>query len=339
MSELNLNLIFIGLLLAGVIIAANLLTLRNNEGEKRVFRWLLFALNIPILLVGLGLMTTPADLLQQMVVTPEQTALNGEGLKAMGPSFVLMAVWGMAMSLTAVQRLLARFIPIKPGSPVHTLALVFAGYLMGNTALTLSQGGLEGLADSAVPATLDIFAIQQVLFAAAGFLGAGMLIRRGWRDLLKRLGLVRPEPSQLLRGVGWIIVLVLVQIAAGAIWMALNPEQVTALEDINAVLLGNVDTVGEWLVFALLAGIGEEILFRGAIQPVFGLWFTSILFAVVHVQYGFSIATLVIVFLALILGLIRRRTNTTVAIFVHAGYNFALGLLTLLATYAEQLVP
>jgi membrane protease YdiL (CAAX protease family) len=111
------------------------------------------------------------------------------------------------------------------------------------------------------------------------------------------------------------------------------------LEDVNSVLLQDFDTVGEWLVLALIAGISEEILFRGALQPIFGLWFTSILFAVVHVQYGLTPVTVFVVILAVLLGLIRRRTNTTVAIFVHAGYNFVLGLLALLAVYLEQFVP
>jgi membrane protease YdiL (CAAX protease family) len=334
----SLDLLFGGLILAGLIIFANLLALRDKEGEKMVFRWLMFAANLPLLLAGLALIITPIDILQTLLVESEPGVISAEGFKAMGPSVVFMALWGMAMSLMFVQKLLARLIAIRPGSPVHTLALVFAGYLIGNTALTLSQGGLEGLVETAEPATIDLFAIQQILFAAAGFLGAGFLVRRQGRELLKRLGLVRPTPGQLIRGVGWIILLVLIQIAAGAIWAVLNPDQVASVEDINTVLLANLDTVGEWLVFALLAGIGEEILFRGAIQPVFGLWFTSLFFAIVHVQYGFSIATLVIVILAFILGIIRRRTNTTVAIFVHAGYNFVLGLLALLATYAEQFV-
>jgi membrane protease YdiL (CAAX protease family) len=166
-----------------------------------------------------------------------------------------------------------------------------------------------------------------------------MFIRRDWRELLKRLGLVRPTAGQLLQGVGWIIVLVVLQFVVGALWLISNPEQITALEDINSVLLADVDTAAEWLAFALLAGTGEEILFRGAIQPVFGLWFTSIFFAIVHVQYGFSIATLLIVLLAVILGVIRHRTNTTVAIFVHVGYDFVLGLVTLLEAFAENFVP
>jgi hypothetical protein len=334
-----MEIILAGVFIAVVIMGANVLALRNNESEKAVFRWLLFVLNMPLLLLGLGLMLAPAEFFDQLFESAgNQTFITGENIKAMGPSVLFMAFWGMATSLKPIQQLLARLIPIEPGSPVHTLALVLAGYLMGNTALTLSQGGLEGLAETAVPTSLAFFAVSELLFAAIGFLGVGVFIRRDWRELMKRLGLVRPTSGQLVRGVGWIIVLVLLQIVAAGLWAILNPEQIATLEDINSVLLENVDTIPEWLVLALAAGIGEEILFRGAIQPVFGLWFTSIIFAVVHVQYGFSPITLFVVLLAVILGLIRRRHNTTIAIFVHAGYNFVLGLLALLATYAEQFV-
>jgi hypothetical protein len=47
---------------------------------------------------------------------------------------------------------------------------------------------------------------------------------------------------------------------------------------------------------------------------------------------------LLFIFLALVLGLVRRYLNTTTAIFVHVGYDFTLGLLTLLATYLERLI-
>jgi membrane protease YdiL (CAAX protease family) len=35
---------------------------------------------------------------------------------------------------------------------------------------------------------------------------------------------------------------------------------------------------------SLVAGIGEEILFRGAIQPLLGLWLTSAIFSLLHIQ-------------------------------------------------------
>ena len=80
------------------------------------------------------------------------------------------------------------------------------------------------------------------------------------------------------------------------------------------------------------------MLFRGALQPIFGIVPTSLIFAVSHVQYGLSPATLTVFLLSVVLGIIRKRSNTTVAILVHAGYNFVLGLLSLLAVYLEPLV-
>ena len=38
------------------------------------------------------------------------------------------------------------------------------------------------------------------------------------------------------------------------------------------------------LVIALAAGIGEELLFRAALQPLVGLWFASALFAIAHAR-------------------------------------------------------
>lgn len=37
---------------------------------------------------------------------------------------------------------------------------------------------------------------------------------------------------------------------------------------------------------SLFAGIGEEILFRGAVQPLLGLWLTSAIFCLLHIQPG-----------------------------------------------------
>jgi membrane protease YdiL (CAAX protease family) len=37
-------------------------------------------------------------------------------------------------------------------------------------------------------------------------------------------------------------------------------------------------------LIAFASSVGEEILFRGAIQPLLGVWFTSLLFALMHVD-------------------------------------------------------
>jgi membrane protease YdiL (CAAX protease family) len=80
------------------------------------------------------------------------------------------------------------------------------------------------------------------------------------------------------------------------------------------------------LLLGLSAGIGEEITLRGALQPRLGLFWTSLLFAVLHVQYSwFGIA--VIFAIGVILGVIRNRTNTTVAMAIHTLYDIIAVLL------------
>jgi membrane protease YdiL (CAAX protease family) len=72
---------------------------------------------------------------------------------------------------------------------------------------------------------------------------------------------------------------------------------------------------------ALAPAIGEEILFRGALQPRIGLIATALLFASFHAQYGLSFDTLGVFVIALGLGSIRKFTNTTTSAMSHAAYN------------------
>ena len=134
------------------------------------------------------------------------------------------------------------------------------------------------------------------------------------------------------------VLLFMLQAVTAGLWQQINPEEVELLENINSQLLGDFDTVWEWFMLALAAAIGEELLFRGALQPVFGLWPTALLFAVAHIQYGITPATAFLFVVGIVLGYLRRRYNTGVAMFVHFGYDFALGMLVLLTPYLEQLL-
>jgi len=238
-----------------------------------------------------------------------------------------------------VRLVMGRALPaLDADSTVHTLALAAVGYLAGNAALSLGPGTLELLAQSGIQASLVDVLAQQLVFVLAAFVGVGLLIRRDGAALNQRLGLLRPTARQLWTGVRWMIFFVFLQGCIGATWALLAPEQAQQLSGINEALLGNFDTVGEWFVLAAAAGLGEELLFRGALQPIFGIVPTSLIFAISHVQYGLSPATLTVFLLSVVLGIIRKRSNTTVSILVHAGYNFILGLLSLLAVYLQPLV-
>lgn len=316
-----------------LIVLANVLAAYPNPTGQRLFTTMLLSLNITLTAVGLALLGWLPPL-NPIVV--QESGLLSEPARA-GWVIVGLGLWGMAMGQTAVRRALSRWLPLNPTSPVHTLALIFSGFLVGSTALTLVQGGLEGLAETAVNLSVADVVMQQLMFVLLALFGVGLLIRRNNDQLNQRLGLVLPTWQHAATGLRWIGLLLLIQWLIGILWLLLNPGQAELLTDLSGVLFGGFDTVWEWFVLALVSGIGEELLFRGALQPIFGLVPTALLFAIAHVQYGFTPATLSIFIIGLALGHLRRTTNTTTTIFVHFGYNFTLGLLSLLLLYLEPL--
>lgn len=319
-------------LLFSLIFLANVVEARRSARLNRAFNWILLFVNLPVFLMGLALLLVPSEQLEATQIGSSFSAYRPAGL-----ALLLSAVWGLLATLPETRRLLRRVMPLDPASPVHALALVLAGYLVGNSIVTLTQGGLEGLAQTSSAASIVDVVASELLYALVGIAGVGFLVRRqGWK-LLDRLGLQMPTRRQIRESLRWIVLLIGLQWLAGVIFLLTDPDQAEALNNLNTLLLENIDTPIEWFALSLSAGVGEEVLFRGALQPVFGLWVTSFLFAMAHIQYGFTVATVLVFVIGVVLGLIRQRYNTTVAIFVHFTYNFILGLISLLAPYLEQL--
>jgi membrane protease YdiL (CAAX protease family) len=87
-------------------------------------------------------------------------------------------------------------------------------------------------------------------------------------------------------------------------------------------MTGQVQSPLGAVVLGASAGIGEEAIFRGALQPRFGLVIPSLLFTMLHgPQYGFNVALLGLFGVSVILGLERKYVNTTAAMITHALYN------------------
>ena len=318
--------LLISLPILGLIVVANLLARRQDGAGRLPFNLFLFLFSALLLAGAIALRFLPLD----AAVLPDLgLQLADRGLSA--ASLAGIGLWGMLVSLKPVRRALARVLPaLDPESPVHTLALAAVGYLLGNAAISLAPGALEMLAEAEIEATLLDVLAQQAVFMLAAALGAGWLTRRNGVAIRERLGLARPTSRQLASGAAWMLFFVFLQGCISTVWVLVDSSQAEQLSGINEALLGNFDTVWEWFLLAAAAGLGEELLFRGALQPIFGILPTSLIFAVSHVQYGLTPATVAIFLLAVILGIIRKRSNTTVAILVHAGYNFILGLITLL---------
>jgi uncharacterized protein len=321
-------LVFGGALLIGLVLAANWVAARGRPALTQAFNRFLLLNHLGLILLGGGLLLL--DWAGTTAVLFEEGADVGE-LLILGWMFAFMGAWGTAVTQPRARQWLYPITQVQPSSPVHTLALIFAGYLIANSVAAFAQGGLEGIADSAISASVWDVLLNQSLFLLLGLFGVGWLIRRNRGDLLTRLGLVWPTGRQMIIGTALIIVMIILQAFAGAIWLLLEPEQAELFGEMNNILLADFDSIGKWLLLALASGVGEEILFRGAIQPVFGLGFTSLLFAFAHVQYGLTPIFFLVFIMGIVLGLARQRYNTTIAIYIHCGYNFLLGLAALLA--------
>jgi membrane protease YdiL (CAAX protease family) len=120
--------------------------------------------------------------------------------------------------------------------------------------------------------------------------------------------------------------LIAFQVLMGAAASRAAPQAYDELSRASLELYSGIDTPLAALVVALASGTAEEILFRGALQPRFGLPLTALTFGVIHLQYGVSWALLSIGVIGLVLGLYRQRINTTSCILVHAVYNLVLFL-------------
>lgn len=316
------------------IVLANVIVRRGDERLRQLFDVGLLLIGIPVLLVGIFFLLAG----DEQVATLR--APNGELLfpfvtnaVALGVVLQVTAVWQIIVSIRSTRVFLARFLPVDPASAVHTLALVCAGWLAAVAFIQLTQSSVAEIVQAIGSLQLSNVVAEQLFFVVVAVIGVGLFLRRSPGKVLFRLGLERLPLHQVVIGLGWIFILVLVQAMAGLLWQMLDPEQSELVETLNLEMLGGLDSVGAWLVLALATGIGEEILFRGALQPVLGLGVTAVLFALVHVQYGLlTPATLALLIIGLVLGILRQRYSTSLAIFVHAGYNFVLGMLALLAT-------
>jgi membrane protease YdiL (CAAX protease family) len=96
------------------------------------------------------------------------------------------------------------------------------------------------------------------------------------------------------------------------------------LEDALRETLGPLDTL-TITVLAVTSSVGEEILFRGAIQPVLGLWLTAVVFGLLHggTMRRFRVWVVFAILVGLLFGALAAYTGDLLApILCHFTINF-----------------
>jgi membrane protease YdiL (CAAX protease family) len=248
----------------------------------------------------------------------------------MMPNWYLLGLGGLATGLGALLALIPpvraaarRLLPaFDAANPVHAVSLSFAAFLVGLTAMQLAMlGDLERLADPGVQVGLAQVWAQGVGLTVVGLAGIGLGTRRSWRGVAARLGITRPAGRTLLVSAIFIVLFMALDFGWALAWQQLDPEGLEAVTRVSGTLFAGLINLPGALSIGITAAVSEEIVYRGALQPRFGLVLTAALFAVSHVQYGLTPAVVEVFVIGLALGLIRRRYDLTTCMVIHFGYN------------------
>lgn len=242
-----------------------------------------------------------------------------------GLGLLFTGLAGLAVQTPQAADTLRRLLPYDPDNQVHMLALVLSVIVVGSQVTTqLTSDVLAAAAGGSALTPADLV-LQELPFLLAALVGVGWLTRRGPGATLNRLGYRRP--------LWWHLVLACA--AAGAFyafgtgmdWLAahLTPALAHRVGAANNRLFGGLTSPIGILTIALVPGLCEEALFRGAMQPRLGLVWTAVVFTAVHTQYGLSLDAVAVFVLACGLGVLRRYTNTTTTTVCHALYNGLVG--------------
>jgi len=213
----------------------------------------------------------------------------------------------------------------NPASTVHAAAMILCVYFLGVQMIGfILGGGMAGMAE-VYEGGLSAWelVVNAVPFVILAGLGVGLGVRRDWRQAFQRLGLVWPSGRAVLVTLGVVLALFMYVALVTGLWMGLVSEE-TYKEQTEAseALSESVSTLGLAFVLAVTAAVGEEIAYRGALQPVFGLWPTAIVFALTHAQYTLTPAWLIILGVAIVFGWLRQQYGTGAAMLAHFVYNF-----------------
>lgn len=214
---------------------------------------------------------------------------------------------------------------LRPRAPISWLAL---SLLLLSLAHNLAPtSGSSSVADSvAKPQTTTDLVTGQIPFVMLAVASVGPGVRRTGRQTLERLGLLPLRPWWWLVGIAVGIVVVKGGTHVYDLVNLLTPSDCRAQQEkVFQHLAGPARHWYAQLAIGVAAGTGEELLFRGALQPRVGIVLASLLWASFHLQYTChglpSASNLYILVLGLIFGVLRKRFGLGTAIAAHIAYD------------------
>lgn len=160
--------------------------------------------------------------------------------------------------------------------------------------------------------------------------GVGIFITRKPKEVLYRLGLVKPGWKEFAYGAAACVLTFLYDYACSL--FTHDPAQAEAFSSVmggyNQGTYGGgsgglAGAVGLASVIGLSAGIEEEICMRGALQPVLGIIPSAFFHAALHLQFSQAPLFILQIFVwSALMGILKHYTNTTTTLIAHTLFNF-----------------
>ena len=218
---------------------------------------------------------------------------------------------------------------LREGAPISWLAILLFLESLALNLVPTASGSTSSTNPVPQPSSgpsAESLMLGAVPFLAIGIAAVGPVVRRNLKQTAERLGF---WPLRLPWWVvGLAVGIVLVPIGdwvAGVLAHLTSAQCLQQATQAQQQIIGTGRTAIEQIGVAIAAGVGEETLFRGALQPRFGIFLSSALWASYHLQYACnglpSTSNLYILLLGFVFGGLRKVGGLWPAIIAHAVYD------------------
>jgi len=224
---------------------------------------------------------------------------------------------------------------LRVRAPISWLALIL---LMESLAINLTPSSGQATVNNTIQPsagpTAESLMLGEIPFLVIGLAAVGPLVRRTVVEAAERIGLWPLRLPWWVVGLAAGVVLVpLGNWVAGWLSSFTSVQCVQQQVQVQHAITGTARTALEQVGVAIAAGVCEETLFRGALQPRIGILLSSALWASYHLDYTCnglpSSSNLYILLLGFAFGGLRKAGGLWPAIIAHTVYDgvILLGLL------------
>ena len=245
-----------------------------------------------------------------------------QGDRVLGPLLLLIGLGLGLPLLRPFREALARVTPLDPDSAIDLTGLCMLlgllGFFVGTSLAPMADDPPELIPSVGIIELL----VQAAFLVAIAYIAVGLPYWRDLRAATERLGIVAPDPRTIGIAIAATFACFVVAAIAGFVSQQFDPGLSESLDEVVDQITAQVQNPIGAVVLGASAGIGEEAIFRGALQPRYGIIVPSLLFMMLHgPHYGFNLALLGLLAVSIILGLVREHVNTTAAMITHALFN------------------